>query len=90
MKNLTLIYNPTTREYGINEFPRPFFNDKTYILSEENLSCNNIEKYLEEKNLSKRKIGLIPKKGKNGKEDIKMRTLADLIKRINPKAIIIN
>lgn len=89
MKNITLIYNPITEEYGINESHGSFFNDKTYTFNEENLS-NKIEKYLEEKNLSKRKIGLILKKRKNGKENIKMGNLVDLIKRVNPKAIIIN
>jgi hypothetical protein len=83
MKELTLLYNKINREYGINETSLNWFDKNTYLFEENENLLLGIKKFLTEKNYIDRKIMI-----RYNKKEIKLKNLAEAIKKFNPKITI--
>jgi hypothetical protein len=86
MKILSISYHSISAQYGISENPAGVFStdDNAANYSEDDLE-NGIRGYLEERNLTKRKVGL----NTNGENTCQTSFLVELIQEINPKAEVI-
>lgn len=86
MKILSLSYHGISGKYSISENPEGVFSDdlRAAHYSEDSLE-NGIKRYLEEKNLIKRKIGLFT----DGSNTCQTKLLVEIIQEINPKAEVI-
>jgi len=82
MKVLNLLYNPITKEYGINNSRQDFFTPNTFIFEiNSGPPIKRIKDYLkQQKSLNKKILLNLPE------QTPELNTLATLIKKINPKA----